>query len=197
MSDRFSKLKTQPYDASSSIDYHAVDFSAWRGQGERLIAQVHKLSDPQSVELLSAAVRQVGEARFAEALTHVVTPGWMTKATTDDAAHSFAVEALCLATGRCLTLSDTSYYDLFELLEDRLGCPQFQDGLPFGLPVSHTSVPGTGHADVPFLRKHLHDVETHLGSGALSSVHAKALQYRDTLHDLLLADLGMIYIAWM
>lgn len=193
---RFDKLETIAYEIERQHFYYAVDYEGWRTHSARSLEAVRRRRNALEAAYIENAHRLVGEDVFEAALQGVVNPKYGTSQRTDRAEHSFAVEALCLATGRCMAFTNSEYDEFFELLEDELRCPVFgSDGLPFGLPTSFNT-PWIEHSSTSYLQAHLKEVHRLLQAGFLDQERDMAVRYRDNIKELVSVGLGLVHVIW-
>ena len=192
---RFDAIATKPHDFAL-YNYYAVDFEAWRlpDVGRRAVdAVLGAAADTPPRRYLDQILSMTTLGRIRVALDHIIDAAYVADAREDDCAHSWALEALCLATGRVLNLDGLS--EVLEIIDEELRCPPFVDALPFDLPASHTGTPGIAHATNASLRAHVETLDAHIEAGAFGEKE-NATRYREILDAVARAELGLIYIGW-
>lgn len=194
--ERFDAIATKPHDFAL-IHYYAVDFEAWRSGdvGRRAVdAVLGADADAPPRRYLDQILSMTTLGRIRTALGHIIDSSYVAPSPEDDCAHSWALEALCLTTGRALDLDEL--FDVIEIIDEQLRCPPFVEGLPFGLPASHTGTPGIAHATCANVRTHVERLDEHIKAGAFGTHTDDAKRYRALLSAVAEAELGVIYIGW-
>ena len=189
---RFDGIPTRAHDLENALyNYYAVDFEAWRkGEGRTAVDAALGGASPEAKRYIDQILSMTTMGRIRTGLEHIIDPSFVAKAATDDCAHSWALEAMCLVTGRVLDLEGLD--DVLEIIDEKLRCSPLVDGLPFGLPESHTGTPGIAHATNESLLAHV---------GALrpedfGEHREPAEKYRSVMSSVADAGLGLIYIGW-
>ncbi|MCA9609592.1 MAG: hypothetical protein KC619_28535 [Myxococcales bacterium] len=192
---RFDELPTVPYDPEESMRYYAVDVAAWRtDEGRRAVDAILGASSSDASAYLEEILTMTTLGRLRAALEHVVDPAYVPAEPTDDCAHSWALEAMCLVTGCTVALD--GFDDVLDVIEETLRCSPLVDGLPFGLPTSRTGTPYIAHTDAAGLLRHCDELRRHIDEGAFGEHAATAERYRDALQAVGRAGLGLVLVGW-